>query len=89
MMSAANAPLNDNSHYEPGEEPNLFLRDCVRCDEPRKHFYDVLGEFPLVLLIGYSCGECGSVIQEWEPVPIKWVQPEIPGEQQPEMGPEN
>lgn len=89
MMSAENAPPNDYSRYEVGEEPNLFLRECVRCDEPRKHYFEVEAEFPLVLLVSYTCGECSSVIQEWESVPIQWVQPGIEQGASTEMEAEN
>lgn len=58
---------------EPGTEPNLYLADCERCDEPRWHLFRLDAEYPLCLLWAFKCGECGKLTHAWEDLPVSWV----------------
>ena len=57
-MSPEEAPL-------PGQEPNLYLLDCERCEEPRYHLFEEAAAYPLCFWMVFHCGECGREVNGW------------------------
>ena len=58
---------------EPGQEDNLLLQDCQRCQEPRYHLCELVASYPLCLHWLLTCGECGCQVQGWEDIgTMRW-----------------
>jgi hypothetical protein len=63
---------------EPGQEPNLYLLDCERCEEPRYHLFEIAASYPLCFWMVFACGECGREVNGWldRPYVARWSRPE-------------
>lgn len=62
---------------EPGQEPNLHLLDCERCEEPRYHLFGMAASYPLCFWMVFTCGECGREVNGWldRPYVARWSRP--------------
>jgi hypothetical protein len=68
MSNAATVTVSESA--EPGQEPNLVLLHCERCQEPMQHLCEIWGVYPLCIWWVLNCGECGKELNAWEDLPV-------------------